>query len=226
MLVAVGLRHRETASLMGWWAGANGPEAPARETLPRLVDMGHAAQPARMSAEEFLAWDARQAVRHEFVRGELIPREGAHESHITAAGNVVMALRSRLRGTPCRTFMSDMKLRIEAADCFYYPDVMVTCGVADTDPLVKREPVLVVEVLSPSTAAFDRGDKFADYRLLPSLREYLLLDPDKRRGDLYRKGDDGLWVLHPLGTDKPLRLESVGLTLEPQVLWEQVGPSA
>lgn len=163
----------------------------------------------RMSAEEFLAWDAHQSVKHEFVRGELLLKDGAEERHVTTALNVAMALRTHLRGTPCRTFMSDMKLRVEAADCFYYPDVLVTCSAADTDPLVKREAVLVVEVLSPSTAAFDRGDKFADYRLLSSLREYLLLDLDKRRGDLYRKGSDGLWVLHPFSTEEVVRLESV-----------------
>ncbi len=188
--------------------------------------MGHAAKKQPMSAAAFLAWDAHEPVKHEFVRGEVFTMAGAEERHVTTALNVAMALRAHLRGTPCRTFMSDMKLRVEAADCFYYPDVMVTCSTADTDPLVKREAVLVVEVLSPSTAAFDRGDKFADYRLLPSLREYLLLDADKRRGDLYRKGGDGLWVLHPLSTDEALRLESVELTLEPAVLWEQVGPQA
>ena len=181
----------------------------------------------RMSAEEFLAWDAHEPVKHEFVRGEVFAMAGTEDRHNTTALNVAMALRAHLRGTPCRIFMSDVKLRVEAADCFYYPDVLVTCSAADnTDRLVKREAVLVVEVLSPSTAAFDRGDKFADYRLLPSLREYLLLDPDKRRGDLYRKGADGLWVLHPFGTDEAVRLESVGLTLEPPVLWEEVGPAA
>jgi Uma2 family endonuclease len=179
-----------------------------------------------MSAEEFLAWDAHERVKHEFVRGEVFAMAGAEERHLNAAGNVYIALRTHLRGTPCRTFMADMKLRVEAADCFYYPDVLVTCSETDTDPLVKREAVLVVEVLSPSTAAFDRGDKFADYRLLPSLREYLLLDPDKRRGDLYRKGEDGLWVLHPFGTDEVVRLESVGLELGAAVLWEEVGPAA
>ena len=187
--------------------------------------MGQAATKHRMSAEEFLAWDAHEPVKHEFVRGEVFAMAGAEERHVTTALNVAMALRTHLRGTPCRTFMSDMKLRVEAADCYYYPDVLVTCGAADTDPLVKREAVLVVEVLSPSTAAFDRGDKFADYRLLPSLREYLLLDPDKRRGDLYRKGGDGLWVLHPFGSDEAVRLDSVGLTLEAQALWEDVGPA-
>ena len=178
----------------------------------------------RMSAEEFLAWDAHQSVKHEFMRGELLLKESGNQRHNLTTGNVLMALRAHLRGTPCRTLAFDMKLCVEAADCFYYPDVLVTCSETDTDPLVVREPLLVVEVLSPLTAAFDRGDRFADYRLLPSLREYLLLDPGKRRSDLYRKGSDGLWVLHPFGTDEAVRLESVGLTLEAPLLWEGVGP--
>lgn len=177
---------------------------------------------SHMTAADFLGWEAQQTVRHEFVRGEVFAMAGAEERHVTTALNVAMALRQHLRGTPCRTFMSDMKLRVEAADCFYYPDVLVTCSAADTDPLVKREAVLVVEVLSPSTAAFDRGDKFADYRLLPSLREVLLLDPARRRGDLFRKREDGLWVLHPFGTGEGVQLESVGLTVEGEVLWEGV----
>jgi Uma2 family endonuclease len=120
-----------------------------------------------------------------------------------------------------------MKLRVDAADCFYYPDVMVSCSAADAaDPLVKREPVLLVEVLPPSTAAFDRGDKFADYRLLPSLREYLLVDADKRRCDLYRKGSDGLWVLHPAEPADDVVLDSVGVTLRADVLWDEVPPPA
>jgi Uma2 family endonuclease len=80
----------------------------------------------------------------------------------------------------------------------------------------------VVEVLSPSTAAFDRGDKFAAYRQLPSLSEVLLVEPAKRLCDLYRNGADGLWVLHPTGVDEAVRFESVGLTVEAGVLWEGV----
>jgi Uma2 family endonuclease len=107
---------------------------------------------------------------------------GAGEGHVTVALNVAMTLRSHLAGTPCRTFITDMKLRVEAANAFFYPDVMVTCSPQDaTDPLVKREPVLLVEVLSPSTGACDRGDKFAANRRLAALREYLLVDPDTRR---------------------------------------------
>ena len=185
--------------------------------------MGFALELKRMTAEEFLAWDKTQTVKHEFVRGEVFAMAGASERHIAVVGNLYVALRNHLRGTPCRPLPSEMKLRVEAADCFYYPDLMVTCGEAAAEHQhQKTDAVLVVEVLSPSTAAIDRGDKFADYRQLPSLVEYLLVDPDKRRCDRYRKGADGLWVLHPTVADEPVRLESVGLTVEAGVLWEGV----
>ncbi len=189
--------------------------------------MGHAAAKLAMTVSEFLAWDARQPIRHEFVRGEIFAMAGADERHVTLSLNVAMALRTHLRGTPCRTFITDMKLRVEAADCFFYPDVMVCCSAADaTDPLIKREPSLVVEVLSPSTAAYDRGEKFAAYRLLPSLREYLLVDTESRRCDLYRKGEDGLWVLHPFEPGQAVQLDCVGLTVSAEALWDEVGPAA
>lgn len=189
--------------------------------------MGHAAAKTPMTAQEFLVWDAHQPLRHEFVRGEIFAMAGAEERHVMVAGNVYVALRAHLRGTPCRTFITDMKLRVDAADCFFYPDVMVTCSSVDAaDPLIKREPVLVVEVLLPGTAAYDRGDKFAAYRLLPSLREVLMVDPDSRRCDLYRKGVDGLWVLHPFEPGQAVRLQSVDLDLGAEALWDEVGPAA
>jgi Uma2 family endonuclease len=185
--------------------------------------MGHAAAKQPLSAQDFLAWDATQTVRHEFVSGEVFAMAGAGERHAMAAGNVYVALRGHLAGTPCRTFMTEMKLRVEAANAFFYPDVMVTCSAQDAaDPLIKREPVLLVEVLSPSTAAYDRGDKFAAYRRLPTLREYLLVDPDTRRSDLYRLGAEGLWVLHPVEPGNGLRLDSVGLDLSAAALWAEV----
>ncbi len=187
--------------------------------------MGHAAVQLPMTADEFLAWDTTQTIRHEFVRGEVIAMAGEHEAHVTAMGNVYNALRQHLKGSPCRTFLTDMKLRVEAADAFYYPDVMVTCSAADAaDPLIKREPTPVVEVLSPSTAAYDRGEKFAAYRLLPTLQEYLLMDPVARRCDLYRRGTDGLWVLHPGVPEQGVHFASIGLELDGARLWEEVPP--
>lgn len=188
--------------------------------------MGNASLTLPLTSADFLAWDARQTTRHEFVRGALLARQGSHERHVTVAGNLAMALRQHLAGTPCRTFITDMKLRVESADAYFYPDVMVTCSARDaTDPLVKREPVLLVEVLSPATAAFDRGDKFAAYRSLESLREVLLVDPDLRRCDLFRRQalDGGeAWVLHPGQPGEGVELASVGLSLAAEALWAEV----
>ena len=189
--------------------------------------MGQALARQRMTAEEFLAWDAAQALRHEFVRGEVFLMAGGEDRNNTVALNLVVTLRQHLRSGPCRVYASDVKLRVETADCFFYPDLMVTCSSADaTDRLIKREPVLVVEVLSPSTAAFDRGDKFAAYRTLPSLAEYLLVDVEHRRCDLYRKGSDGLWVLHPSASGEGVTLASVGLAVGGEALWADLEPEA
>ncbi len=180
--------------------------------------------PTLLTAQAFLAWDESQPMRHEFSQGKVSARHGSDEKHVTAAGNIAIALRAHLRGTPCRTFINDMKLHVDAADAYFYPDVMVTCSKADAaDPMIKREPVLVVEVLSPSTAAFDRGDKFAAYRNLASLREYLLVDTESRRCDLYRMGADGLWVLHPFAPEASVLLDSVALSMSAQALWDEVG---
>ena len=147
---------------------------------------------ALMTAAEFLVWDEHETVKREFVRGEVFAMSGGQDRNNTVAMNLIMALRPHLRGSACRAYIADIKLRVEAANCYFYPAVMVTCSRADAaSRLIKRDAVLVVEVLSPSTSAYDRGDKFADYRALESLAEYLLVDVDKRRCDLYRKGADG-----------------------------------
>jgi Uma2 family endonuclease len=188
--------------------------------------MGQGALNLPLSAADFLAWDATQTTRHEFVRGEVFARAGAGERHVTVAGNVYLALRQHLAGTPCRTFITDMKLRVEAADAFFCPDVMVTCSPRDAEQShVKSEPVLLVEVLSPATAALDRGNKFAAYRSLASLREVLLVDPDLRRCDLFRRQvvDGGeAWVLHPGEAGAGVELVSVGLALSAAALWAEV----
>ena len=187
--------------------------------------VGYALQRQPMSAAEFLIWDAGQSIKHEYVRGEVFAMAGGEDRNYTVALNLAMALRPHLRGTAFRVYGSDVKLHVEAADAYFYPDVMVTCSAADLgDRLIKREPSLAVEVLSPSTAAYDRGDKFAAYRQLPSLQEYLLVDVDRQRCDLFRKGADGLWVLHPSSTDEPVQLASVDLRITPADLWADLEP--
>lgn len=177
-----------------------------------------------ISAQDYLAGEAEREFKHEYIDGEIYAMAGARETHVTTSLNVAAALKAHLRGTPCRPFVADLKLRVEASNAFFYPDVFVSCG-ERVQADYRSDAVLVVEVLSPSTAAFDRGAKFAHYRQLPGLREYLLIDPETRSADLYRKGEDGLWVLHPyVGNDK-VELGSVGLALPlADVIFEDVEP--
>jgi Uma2 family endonuclease len=93
--------------------------------------MGNAAEQLRVSGAEFLAWEAAQTTKHEFVAGEIFAMAGAEDRHVTVSMNLALALRQHLRGTACRTFMSDMKLAVEAEDSYFYPDVFVTCSTAD-----------------------------------------------------------------------------------------------
>lgn len=187
--------------------------------------MGAAQPRTKLSIDEFLAWDATQTDKVELVCGEIFAMAGAEDGHVTAAGNIYVALRHHLKGSPCRAYMSDMKLRVESLGSVFYPDVMVTCSASDHQSrLVKTEPILLVEVLSPSTAAYDRGNKFAQYRQLDALREYVLVDVESRRTDVYRKNADGLWVLHPFEPGQAVQLASVDLLLPDADLYAEVDP--
>ena len=192
-------------------------------TTPPEYAMGHAAAKPTFTAADYLAWEATQPERHDFVDGEVFAMAGAEDRHVTAAGNLYIALRQHLGGSPCRTFMSDMRLHVAAADSYFYPDILVTCSPLDlASSLVKSDPKLIIEVLSPSTAAYDRGLKFSHYRNLPNLEEYALIDLDTRTTDVYRKGADGFWVLHPFKRDETVMLASVGLEISVGVMFAEV----
>ncbi|MEW6560293.1 MAG: Uma2 family endonuclease [Pseudomonadota bacterium] len=175
------------------------------------------------SADDFLAWEMQQADKHEYLAGEVFAMAGASDAHVTISGNVFAALRAHLRGGPCRAFIADMKLRIEAAQAFFYPDVFVTCSTADAQsPLFKRDALLVVEVLSPSTAAYDLGQKFAQYRQSSTLQEYVLIDSERVAVDVFRRNAEGRWVLYPYAEGDTAELASVGLSLPVTAIYEDV----
>ncbi len=185
--------------------------------------MAQAAPKTIFSAADYLVWESAQLDRHEFLDGEVFAMAGAEDRHVTVSMNLAFALRQHLSGSPCRTYMSDMRLHVAAANSYFYPDVLVTCSALDLDsPMLKSEPRLIAEVLSPSTAAYDRGLKFSHYRSLASLQEYLLIDLDTRSTDGYRKGADGLWVLHPFARGEPVSLASVALELRADQLFAEV----
>jgi len=185
--------------------------------------MGQAVLKAKMTGEEYLAWEAEQTEKHDFVNGEVYAMAGAEGGHVTTSGNLYMALRQHLAGSPCRTFIADMKVQAHESSSYFYPDVVVTCSEADrASPLIKREPKLIVEVLSPRTAAYDLGEKFAQYRRIASLQELAFIDVNSRRCDVYRRAPDGLWLLHPFDAGQAITLASVDLTISAEVLFAEV----
>lgn len=185
--------------------------------------MAYAAASGKMTADAFLDWEEKQPDKHEFIHGEIFAMVGVTRQHATVSGNVFSFLMQNLRGTSCRAYMADMKLKLEAAEAFFYPDVFVTCS--DKDHQAERymtEPRLIVEVLSESTEGFDRGEKFAQYRRFPSLTEFALIDAAKRTVEIFRRDPTDHWVLYEFGSDELIEFASLDLRMESSVLYENV----
>lgn len=175
--------------------------------------------------DAYMAWEEDQAERHEYLGGEVFAMSGGTDAHYTILLNTAASLKAALSGKPCRAFISGMKLRVDRADAVFYPDIFVTCDPRDRQPeasLAKQHPSLIVEILSDSTAAFDRGRKFEHYQQIDTLQEYLLIEQDRKHADLFRKNSEGLWVLHPAGAGDVVRLESVEAELVLDGLYEDV----
>ena len=163
-----------------------------------------------VSPEDYLEGERISPIQHEYRQGEIYAMAGASDAHVTISLNLATLLRNHVRGSGCRAYMAEMKARIEQANIFYYPDVMVTCDERDKNPEdFKRYPCLIVEVLSPTTAAFDRGDKFADYRTLDTLQEYVLINQERVSVECFRRNEEGLWVLYLYGEGEEFHLASV-----------------
>ena len=166
-------------------------------------------------AAAYLAWEETQPERNEYVAGEVFAMVGVRQSHNVATGNLYNVLRRELKGSPCRVFIESVKTRVEAANCFFYPDVVVTCDPRDRlTPEYLSHPLLVVEVLSESTAAYDRGAKFAAYRKLDSLQDYVLIDVAAQRVEVFRRNAENHWVLYDYGAGDRVELASLSLHLD------------
>lgn len=182
------------------------------------------AQNSYITTEEYLQLETTSDTKHEYFNGEIYAMAGATDTHVTIAGNIFALLLAHLRGSGCRVYISDMKVRIETKNRFFYPDVMVTCEAKDREnSTYKKFPRLIIEVLSDSTEAFDRGDKFADYQSLPSLQEYVLINTKKARIECFRRTDDGLWLLQFYELDKiDFELASLEFSAKIEEVYQEV----
>ncbi len=182
------------------------------------------AEKSKISPEEYLEGEALAEEKHEYVHGEVYAMAGAEDAHVLVAGNIHYALKTHLRGSGCRLYASDMRVRINEAEAYFYPDVIVTCDADDRQrKIMKQSPVLVVEVLSEGTEAYDRGDKFALYRQLESLQEYVLIDPRKHHLEIFRLNKQKRWELFSFsGEDAVVEFASVGMQCPLVDMYEDV----
>jgi Uma2 family endonuclease len=158
------------------------------------------------------------AVKHEYLRGQVWAMSGGTPAHARVAGNVLTLLSTQLRERKCSAFTSDLRIRVQATDLATYPDVSVVCGSLSLDPEDAKghtvvNPRVVVEVLSPSTEAYDRGEKLAHYKQIPELAEIVLVAHDRREIQVVRREADGAWSAHVWRGNERARVESIGCEL-------------
>ncbi|MEI6064923.1 MAG: Uma2 family endonuclease [Pseudanabaena sp. ELA748] len=173
-------------------------------------------------ADDYLQWEEQQEYKHEYVDGHIYAMAGATENHVVIGDNFSAILVNKLRGSQCRSFSSDMKLNIAAKNIYYYPDLFVTCDERDRfNKKQKSYPCLIIEVLSESTEAKDRGVKFANYQTIQSLQEYVLISQWEQRIEVFRRNEK-FWMLQTYTTGETIELESINLEISVEAIYEGV----
>lgn len=175
-----------------------------------------------MSAEEYLVWEPTQEERYEYWDGEVVMMSGATRNHNRISANFFKLLDDALADRTCEVYIVDVKVQVEPGQKYFYPDVVVTCDERDDDPQLVQFPCLIIEVLSPSTEAADRGKKFAKYRQSPTLQEYVLVQIAQPGVEVFRRNEQGKWVLSEYNLGDILRLESVDVEIAVTHLYRQV----
>ncbi|OQW92439.1 MAG: hypothetical protein BWK79_14645 [Beggiatoa sp. IS2] len=176
------------------------------------------------SPDEYLELERQSPFKHEYQRGLVYAMASGKKSHVQITHNLDRLLGNHLADSPCLVYASDMKVKIETADCYYYPDISVTCDKQDreTNNDFILAPQLIVEVLSKSTEQFDRTDKFLDYQRIPSLQEYVLVSQDKIQVECYRKQHSGEWISQCYGVGGSVEIESMGFQCAIEQIYNKV----
>lgn len=181
---------------------------------------------SRLTPEEYLAIERAADHRSEYFAGEMFAMAGASETHVTIAANTLALLVVQLKGRPCKAYGSEMRLKVSATGLYAYPDLMVVCG-----PLLfddeRRDtllnPTVLIEVLSDSTEAYDRGRKFGHYRTIESLSDYLLIAQDQPRIEHFARQPDGSWLYTPHdGLNQEAAISSIGCRLPLADVYDKV----
>jgi Uma2 family endonuclease len=181
--------------------------------------------PKTYTFDEYLEIERKAGYRSELVNGYIYAMAGASRMHNLVAGNTFGELRQQLKGRPCEAYTSDMRVKVEATGRATYPDVVVVCGepkFADDVKDTLLNPLVIVEVLSPSTEADDRGEKFAHYRRIDSLQEYVLLSQDRIRVEHYRRQGEQWLLTDVADLDSMLELPALGFSVPLRDIYDKV----
>ena len=180
-------------------------------------------QPHKMTAEAYLTWEAQQETRHEYLDGQILAMSGGTLPHNDLAINLLILMRPMVRASGCRINLADAKVNVIKLNAYFYPDLVVSChpeDLAAQDAIT--HPTLIVEVLSPSTRDYDRGDKFKSYRALSSLQEYVLIDSNRVAVEYFRRGDGRMWLYTLYEASETLVLQSLGIEVAVDAIYEGV----
>lgn len=185
------------------------------------------AQPKPYVTEaEYLVFERASITKHEYYSGRIYAMTGASERHNLITGNTLASLHAQLRRKPCRIYPSDMRVKVQQTGLNTYPDIVIVCGQPQfTDDALDTliNPMVIIEVLSPSTERYDRGMKFQQYRTIPTLRDYILISQDDKHIEHYMRQDNGQWVFEDaLGLEAKLVITSVDCTLLLEDVYEKV----
>lgn len=178
----------------------------------------------KMSLKAYIAFEEKADVRHEFINGQLFPMPGTTDKHNDICLNLAIAFRYLLKTTSCKVYMESVKVQIAHQKHYTYPDIFVTCEARDQeDAYIKRYPLLIAEVASPSTKVYDKTDKFLDYRKIKSLRHYLVVDTENELVECYTRKNGNGWLSEVYYTHADLiPLEALGISLPLSAIYDQI----
>ncbi len=176
--------------------------------------MGFAKLKTKISVEDYLAGEEISPVKYEYVYGEVYAMAGASDNHNRIVVNIITLLSTHLRDSHCEPFAGDIKVCV-SPQVYYYPDILVSCEENPENSYFRNEPILIVEVLSPSTQEIDRREKLLFYQQMPSVQEYVVVEQQKMLVEIHRRQPDGRWITYYFNqnADEEVELQSVELTM-------------
>ncbi len=167
----------------------------------------------KISQQDYLEGEKISQIKHEYLDGEVYEMAGTSIRHNRIIRNLLSRLNEKLGGSDCETFFVDIKVYVKKLNRYYYPDLLVVCGEINQDEHFTNRPLIIIEILSPSTALTDRREKMFAYKEIESLEEYVLIEQNKIYAEIYRRRDDGLWSWIEFDENEEIEFDSIGFKM-------------